>query len=270
MDDQFVLDEFRVSPDLVVVHLQAETAAEAIAHLSEILIDRGYARPSYTQAAIEREMLSPTGLPLDGVKTAIPHAGPEHALKPGVAIATLAHPVLWGELGDPDSQIEVSIVFLLCVSRPEAQVYLLQSLVEVYKDTALLERLWAAADSTIIVEEVNASLARVQRDSWLAKRGEQIMAKKIITACGLACSMAPLIARKIQERLKAEKISGIEIQAAKVPELASVAPGAICIVTTMKIRQDYGVPVIDGSEFIMGGDGQETLDKVMALVKAAA
>jgi hypothetical protein len=28
------------------------------------------------------------------------------------------------------------------------------------------------------------------------------------------------------------------------------------------------VPIIDGTEFIMGGDGEETLDKVMKLVKA--
>jgi galactitol-specific phosphotransferase system IIB component len=94
------------------------------------------------------------------------------------------------------------------------------------------------------------------------------MGKKIITACGLACSMAPLIATKIQERLKEERVTGIDVVTAKVPELASVVEDAICIVTTMKIHQNYGVPVIDGTEFIMGGDGQETLDQVMKLLKA--
>ncbi len=94
------------------------------------------------------------------------------------------------------------------------------------------------------------------------------MGKKIITSCGLACSMAPLIATKIQERLKEEGIRDIEVVTAKVPELSSVVEGAICIVTTMKIHQDYGVPVIDGTEFIMGGDGRETLDKVLELVNA--
>jgi galactitol-specific phosphotransferase system IIB component len=94
------------------------------------------------------------------------------------------------------------------------------------------------------------------------------MGKKIITACGLACSMAPLIATKIQERLKEERVTGIDVVTAKVPELASVVEDAICIVTTMKIHQNYGVPVIDGTEFIMGGDGQETLDQVMKLLRA--
>jgi galactitol-specific phosphotransferase system IIB component len=80
--------------------------------------------------------------------------------------------------------------------------------------------------------------------------------------------MAPLIASKIKERLKKEGIMDVEVVAAKVPELGSVVDGALCIVTTIKVHKDYGVPVIDGSEFIMGGDGEETLAKVMKLVKA--
>lgn len=94
------------------------------------------------------------------------------------------------------------------------------------------------------------------------------MARKIVTACGLACSMAPLIASKIKERLSAEGIWDIEIVTAKVPDLISVAKDALCVVTTMKVYDDLGVPVIDGSEFIMGGSGKDTLDKVMAVIKA--
>jgi galactitol PTS system EIIB component len=94
------------------------------------------------------------------------------------------------------------------------------------------------------------------------------MARKIVTTCGLACSMAPLIASKIKERLKKERIMDVDVVMAKVPELGSVAEGALCIVTTVKIRKDFGVPIIDGTEFVMGGDGEDTLGKVMKLVKA--
>jgi galactitol-specific phosphotransferase system IIB component len=93
------------------------------------------------------------------------------------------------------------------------------------------------------------------------------MSKKIVTACGLACSMAPLIAEKIKERLKKEKVTGIDIVTAKVPELATVAQDALCVVTTVKIRQNLGVPIIDGSEFVLGLDGDDALDEVMRLVK---
>ena len=162
MTDAFDLDHFRVNPDLVVVHMQAESMAEVITRLSHILIMRGYAKPGHTQAVIERETTCPTGLPTDGVRTAIPHAGVEHSLKPGMAIATLAQPVKFGELGDPDHTLDVAIVFMLCVTQPDAQVYLLQSLVEVYKDAELLRRLHAAGDASLIVDEVNASLAKVK------------------------------------------------------------------------------------------------------------
>lgn len=92
------------------------------------------------------------------------------------------------------------------------------------------------------------------------------MSRKIVTSCGLAVSMAPLVASKIKERLSAEGYTDVEVVAAKVPELANVAKDAVCVVTTVKIYDDLGIPIIDGSEFIMGGDGQETLDKVMALL----
>ncbi len=93
------------------------------------------------------------------------------------------------------------------------------------------------------------------------------MSKKIVTACGLACSMAPLIAEKVRERLKKEKVTGVEVVTAKVPELATAAQDALCIVTTVKIRQNLGVPIIDGSDFVMGLDGDDALDEVMRIVK---
>ncbi len=95
------------------------------------------------------------------------------------------------------------------------------------------------------------------------------MSKKIVTACGLACSMAPLVAEKVKERLKKERITGVEVVTAKVPELATVAQDALCIVTTVKIRQNLGVPIIDGSEFVLGLDGDDVLDEVVRLVKAS-
>ena len=94
------------------------------------------------------------------------------------------------------------------------------------------------------------------------------MTKKIVTVCGLGASMAPLIASKIKEHLKKKGITGVDVVTAKVPELASAVEGALCIVTTVKIRQNYGVPIIDGSEFIMGGDGEETMAEVMKILNA--
>jgi galactitol PTS system EIIA component len=149
---------FRVSADLVVVQMPAASMEEVITRLAGIFVAQGYVKPSYTQSALDREATCPTGLPTPGLGTAIPHGGVEHTLKPGIAVATLAHPVEFGQLGDPESRVPISIVFLLSVTQPETQVYLLQALVEVYKDEASLRRLYAAAAPGEIAQQVNAAL----------------------------------------------------------------------------------------------------------------
>jgi PTS system galactitol-specific IIA component len=169
MSNSFDLDQFRVNEALVALHLQARTMDEAVRQLADIFIREGYVKPSYTAAALEREMSCPTGLPTPGLGTAIPHAGVEHTLKPGIAVATLAKPVKFGELGDPTSLIDVSVVFMLSVTQPDAQVYLLQSVIELYKDEALLRRLHEATDASTIVAEVNAALDRVNSERKSAR-----------------------------------------------------------------------------------------------------
>ena len=162
MAKDFDLDSFQINEDLVSVHLEAQTAAEVISRLSNILIDQGYVKQSYTAAAIAREESCPTGLPTPGLGTAIPHADVEHTLKPGIAVGTLEKPVKFGKLGDPDNEIDISIVFLLSVTQPSAQVYLLQSLIEIYKNENLLRNLQAETDPKKIVDMVNAALMKVK------------------------------------------------------------------------------------------------------------
>jgi len=162
MSTDFDLDAFRVNEKLVVVQMEAADMRDALTRLGAVLVEQGYIKPSYIPAALERESTCPTGLPTPGVGTAIPHAGVEHTLKPGIGIATLKTPVKFGALGDPESFIDVSVIFMLCVTQPDAQVYLLQAVINVYKDEALLRRVQAATDPGLIVREVNAALAGVR------------------------------------------------------------------------------------------------------------
>jgi PTS system galactitol-specific IIA component len=167
MSDNFDLDSFQINQELVSAQMEADTAPEVITELSRLLFERGYVKSSYKNAAIEREKEFPTGLPTKGCGTAIPHADIEHTIKPGIAVATLKRPVKFGQLGDASNQIDVSIVFLLSVTKPTTQVYLLQALVEVYKDEDLLCKLLDATEPDTIVEEVNTSLAKVKHEMQL-------------------------------------------------------------------------------------------------------
>lgn len=161
MTADFDLGVFRVNEKLVAVHMPAATMTDAVTQLAGMLVDLGYVRPSYVEAVLEREKTYPTGLPTSGVGTAIPHASSEHTLRPGIAVGTLSAPVKFGELGDVTSQIDVSVVFMLSVTEPDAQVYLLQSLIDIYKDEALLRRIQAAVDPAVVVNEVNRALDRL-------------------------------------------------------------------------------------------------------------
>ena len=164
MNDNFDLDSFQINPDLVSVQMEAKSAAEVISELSRLFFESGYVKSSYAGAAIAREEGYPTGLPTKGCGTAIPHADIDHTIKPGIAVGTLRNPVKFGQLGDASNQIDVSIVFLLSVTIPSAQVYLLQALVEVYKDQDLLKKLVEAKESSVIVNEVNFALTQVKAD----------------------------------------------------------------------------------------------------------
>ena len=152
-------DGFLVNTDLVVIQMVVVNSFEVVERLSNIFISKGYVKPSYMRSAIEREETCPTGLPTPGLGVAIPHGGLEHTIKPGIAIATLARPVEFGELGNPTSRVKVSVVFMLSVTQPESQIYLLQALMNVYKDEGTLHRLYNATNVEEIVKQVNSALA---------------------------------------------------------------------------------------------------------------
>lgn len=136
-----------LSADLIVSQLVAASFQEIIQSLGNKLHDFGYVKNSYVPAVIKREGIFPTGLPLGNINVAIPHTDVEHVNRPAIAVATLAHPVTFGNMGDPGNKLEVSIVFLLAMKEPHAQVDLLQNLVETFQNPEVLENLLGATDS---------------------------------------------------------------------------------------------------------------------------
>jgi PTS system galactitol-specific IIA component len=136
-----------VSPDLVVVGLGADTREEVLRIMGGLLYDRGYVTETWAEAALERESGFPTGLPTQDVRVAIPHTGVQYCLKPGIAVATLAHPVQFLEMATTDSVLEVEVVFCLSVTRPKEQVIWLKRLVSIFERPGFLRRLKSAPDA---------------------------------------------------------------------------------------------------------------------------
>lgn len=140
-----------VREDLVIVPMQAENAADAIAQLGTRLQAGGFVKESWIQATIEREKTFATGLPTPKVGVAIPHADVEHVLQQAIAVGVLEEPVEFGEMGSPDSTVPVRIVCALAVARSELLVKLLQQLVAMFQSPEILKQIAEARSPANIV-----------------------------------------------------------------------------------------------------------------------
>ncbi len=144
--------------NLIVPHLQARSATEAISVLAELLRSQGYVRDTFPSSVLEREKTFATGLPTPEIQVAIPHADVEHVIRPAIAIGVLDDPVEFGEMGNPGATVRVSIVFMLAVVQAQSLVSLLQSLVGLFQNPAVLHRIVAAGDPARIAAIFNEQL----------------------------------------------------------------------------------------------------------------
>ena len=85
--------------------------------------------------------------------------------------------------------------------------------------------------------------------------------KKVIVACGGAVATSTIAANKVVELGKNNGID-IEIAQVRISEIESNLTGADLIVTTSKVKRDYGIPLITGMPFI-SGVGVEKTEKVI-------
>lgn len=141
-----------LDPELVICNLEAQSPEEALKFLSCKLYEKGLVKETFEQAVLKREREMPTGLPIGDINAAIPHADIEHVIKPSIAIATLAKPLPFRVMVDPDSFVDVKIIFLLALNEPHAQIQMLQTLATILQDSSLLQGLEKARSPKEIIE----------------------------------------------------------------------------------------------------------------------
>jgi len=126
----------------ICLGVQAETSSDVIRHLGQKLLDAGLVKDSFIEAAILRESTMPTGLPLEGsIHVAIPHTDIIHVNQAGVAMAVLAKPVIFQDMVTPSEAVIVSIVFLMALDQPHAQIEMLSEIADILQNPDLLQRL---------------------------------------------------------------------------------------------------------------------------------
>jgi PTS system galactitol-specific IIA component len=125
--------------ELISTGITAADWKEAVRQTAACLLEHGYAREEYVRAVIEREKLSPTGLPTSPFGVAMPHAGSDLVLQTGIAVSVLEQPVTFSVMGSPGEEVEVSIIFLIAMKDPDNQVRVLQRLCGLFQSSELLE-----------------------------------------------------------------------------------------------------------------------------------
>jgi galactitol PTS system EIIA component len=138
------------TPEPVAVccaRLEVSSAEEAVRALARELRAGGYVKETFEAAAVRRERRSPTGLPFEGGAVALPHAEPEHVESYGVAVATLARPVKFCQMGSPAIQLDVELVIMPALTAKEQASAELARLIDLLQDGSLRALLVAAKDA---------------------------------------------------------------------------------------------------------------------------
>lgn len=146
----------QIEREAIAIRVDAASSEEVIRLLAARLEKLGYVLPSFAEAVLAREARMPTGLPMGrDINVAVPHTDPEHVVKPGIALATLARPVAFANMEDPDEAVPVGLVFMLALNDKDKQIEMLQQIMLTIQNEDLSSRLLDAASPDELLQLLN-------------------------------------------------------------------------------------------------------------------
>ncbi len=149
----YVNEQLPLKVENILIIDQPKDAKEVLFLLSKLLEKNGDVKPSFFDAAWQREQSMPTGLELEGgIHAAIPHTDIEHVIRPSIALAILGQPVVFKSMIEPEKDIHVRIVFLLAMNQPKKQVEILQEVATILQDKELIQKLSACSFPKEVIE----------------------------------------------------------------------------------------------------------------------
>jgi PTS system galactitol-specific IIA component len=156
-------DKSFINAQAIMTRLKAESSTEVIKVLGDKLCVLGYVNENYVPAVIQRESVYPTGLMLGGkYNVAIPHTDTKYVHNAGIAFASLENPVIFKNMGDPASDVETNMVFLLAVKDPKDQVEFLQKLTDIFQQEELMNSIYETRDVLEVEHILNKQLGIVE------------------------------------------------------------------------------------------------------------
>lgn len=127
---------------------------EVLEKLADILIEKKIVKESFKEAVIKRELKYPTGLQFESYGIALPHTESEYVNTSQIAIMTLEQPVKFIEMASDNKEIDVKTIFMLALKDKEQHIKILQKLIEIVQDEAVMNNLESFENSEENVNEI--------------------------------------------------------------------------------------------------------------------
>lgn len=140
------MSDVRFDENLVVFVEGAGTYQEVESYMSQVLLEQGYVRESFSQAIADREVAYPTGLEFGEHSIAMPHCDIEHVVSPAICMGVLEKPVDWRRMDDPEATCKVELVVMLALNEAHAHLEMLQKVVALLQDQDLVSRIIESGD----------------------------------------------------------------------------------------------------------------------------
>lgn len=146
-----VLNDMYVGKNLVICNLKATSDQDALDQMSNMLLKEKIVKESYIPAVKAREIEYSTGLQCEDMGVAIPHTDAEHVNVQAIGIGILEEPVKFKQMGAPEIDVEVKIIFMLAIKEPHKQMEFLQALMTAFQSKGkLLEMLDCVSEEDVV------------------------------------------------------------------------------------------------------------------------
>lgn len=129
-----------IDKDNIFIDPVVNGRSELFKFLSKGLYEKGFVKKGFYEALIEREKDHPTGLDTGKIKIAIPHTDPDMILKESIVLITVNDPIIFNEMGSPNSMLGVSIIFLLLIKGGRSKFY--HNLLNKIKNSDILNKIY--------------------------------------------------------------------------------------------------------------------------------
>lgn len=123
---------------------------DTLIQISHELSLRGIVCDGYGSKVLERERDYPTGLPTNPVCVAIPHSDKIYAYRSAIGVARVINPVKFRNMGSPNEELLVELIFLLAVPQDEDQILMIQTIMEIVQNqNALVDLMHANTEQEL-------------------------------------------------------------------------------------------------------------------------